>query len=112
MNTIRIKLVAIIAFGIPLLAAALFGNAPVTGAAVTGDDAAATYKAKCAACHTAKAEKFYDPAMPEAEQVEAILKGKKGEKPPYMPAFEAKGITEDQAKELSAYMKGLRTPAN
>jgi cytochrome c1 len=44
--------------------------------------------------------------------VQAILKGKKGEKPPYMPAFETKGITEDDAKALAAYMKSLRTPAN
>jgi hypothetical protein len=63
-------------------------------------------------CHSAKADKFYDPAVPEAEQVTAILKGKKGEKPPFMPAFEAKGITEDDAKALVTYMKGLRAPAN
>jgi len=63
-------------------------------------------------CHSPKAEKFYDPAVPETEQVQAILKGKKGEKPPYMPAFEEKGITEDDAKALAAYMKSLRVPAN
>jgi cytochrome c1 len=40
------------------------------------------------------------------------LKGKKGEKPPYMPGFEAKGMTEDQAKALAAYMRTLRTPAS
>jgi mono/diheme cytochrome c family protein len=63
-------------------------------------------------CHSPKAEKFYDPSRPDEEQVQAILKGKKGEKPPYMPAFETKGITEDDAKALAAYMKSLRTPAN
>jgi len=40
--------------------------------------------------------------------VQAILKGKKGEKPPNMPAFEEKGITADQAKELVALMKQLK----
>jgi mono/diheme cytochrome c family protein len=59
-------------------------------------------------CHTPKAEKFYDPSRPEEEQVQAILKGKKGEKPPYMPAFEEKGITEDGAKALVTYMKTLK----
>jgi mono/diheme cytochrome c family protein len=74
-------------------------------------DDAATYKAKCAMCHTATASKFFDPAKPEAEQVQVILKGKKGEKPPYMPGFAEKGMTEDEAKALAAYMKTLK-PAN
>ena len=42
----------------------------------------------------------------------AILKGKTAAKPPNMPAFEAKGITAEQAKALAEYMKSLRTPAN
>jgi hypothetical protein len=40
--------------------------------------------------------------------VEAVLKGKKGEKPPNMPAYQEKGITEDQAKALVAHMKSLK----
>ncbi|MBK6589771.1 MAG: cytochrome c [Acidobacteria bacterium] len=88
----------------------IFKVTPTMVAASAADDPATVYKAKCAACHTPKADKFYNPAMPEAEQVQVILKGKKGEKPPYMPGFEAKGMTEDEAKGLAAYMKGLKTP--
>ncbi len=76
------------------------------------DDAATVYKTKCAACHTAKAEKFFDPAKTDEEHIAVILKGKKGEKPPFMPGFEAKGMTQEQAKALAEYMKGLRTPAS
>lgn len=71
-------------------------------------DAAATYKAKCQACHGAAAEKKFDPALPEADLVQIVLKGKKGEKPPFMPAFGEKGVTEDQAKALVALMKSLK----
>jgi mono/diheme cytochrome c family protein len=71
-------------------------------------DAAKTYKSKCVACHGAKAEKKYDPAKPDDEQVQAILKGKKGEKPPNMPEYATKGVTEEQAKALVAHMKSLR----
>lgn len=71
-------------------------------------DATATYKAKCQACHGAAAEKKFDAAIPEAELVQVILKGKKGEKPPFMPAFGEKGINEEQAKALVAFMKSLK----
>jgi mono/diheme cytochrome c family protein len=71
-------------------------------------DAAATYKAKCFACHGAKAEKRFDPALTDEQMVDTILKGKKVEKPPNMPAFEEKGITGDQAKALIAYMKSIK----
>jgi hypothetical protein len=40
--------------------------------------------------------------------VQAVLKGKKPEKPPNMPAFEDKGITADQAKALVDYMKSVK----
>ena len=72
------------------------------------DDAAATYKTKCVACHGANAEKKFDATLPEAEMVKAILTGKKLEKPPNMPAYAEKGITEEQAKALAAYMKSLK----
>ena len=70
-------------------------------------DAAGTYKAKCFACHGAKAEKKWDSTHPEGQMVESIMKGKKAEKPPNMPAFEEKGITADQAKLLITYMKSI-----
>jgi mono/diheme cytochrome c family protein len=71
-------------------------------------DAAATFKAKCQACHGAAAEKKFDATLPEADLVQVVLKGKKGEKPPFMPAFGEKGVTEDQAKALVAFMKSLK----
>jgi mono/diheme cytochrome c family protein len=73
------------------------------------DDAAGTYKtAKCVVCHGAKAEKKFDATLAEADMVKAIMSGKKGEKPPNMPAYAEKGISEDQAKALIAYMKSLK----
>jgi mono/diheme cytochrome c family protein len=108
----RTKLFAVIFFAFPLFAVAMFNTKPVRVAANNLDDAPTVYKAKCAMCHSPKAEKFFDPAKTDDDHVQIILKGKKGEKPPYMPGFEAKGMTEDEAKGLAAYMKGLRTPAN
>ena len=71
-------------------------------------DAAATYKAKCVACHGAAAEKKFDATIADTDLVQIILKGKKGEKPPFMPAYEEKGINEEQAKALVAHMKSLK----
>ena len=78
------------------------------GVRPSSDDAAATYKTKCFACHGAKAEKKFDPAKSDEESVQMILSGKKMEKPPNMPGFEEKGITADQAKALVTYMKSLK----
>jgi mono/diheme cytochrome c family protein len=76
----------------------------------TGDDfdAAGTYKAKCVACHGGAAEKKFDATLSDNDMLQAVLKGKKPEKPPNMPAFEERGITADQAKALVDYMKTLK----
>ena len=109
LNRIKILAVAILVF--PLLVITGFNAGPtVTPAAAA--DTAATYKAKCAMCHSPKAEKLYDPAKKDEEHVQVILKGKKGEKPPYMPGFEEKGMQPEEAKALAEYMRTLRTPAN
>ena len=108
MRTTTIKLFTIALFALPLIFLMAFKAAPVRGAGTAVDDPAAEYKAKCAACHTPTASKFYDPAKSDEEHVQTILKGRKGEKPPYMPGFEAKGMTEDGAKALAAYMKTLK----
>ena len=71
-------------------------------------EAAGTYKTKCVACHGAKAEKKFDATLSDADLSQIVLKGKKPEKPPNMPAFEERGITPDQAKALVAYMKTLK----
>ena len=85
----------------------------VSGAAQTDavkfTDTAQYYKdAKCVVCHGQKAEKKFNVELKEEEMVEAILKGKKPEKPPNMPAYEPKGITAEQAKTLIEYMKQLK----
>ena len=91
-------------------AALAFGVVVSAGARTGGDefDAAKTYKSKCHACHGAKAEKKFDASKSDDENIQIILKGKKAEKPPHMPAFEEKGITADQAKALLDYMKSLK----
>ena len=71
-------------------------------------DAGAVYKAKCQVCHGAAAEKKFDVTLPDADLVQIVLKGKKGEKPPFMPAYGEKGVTEEQAKALVAFMKSLK----
>jgi mono/diheme cytochrome c family protein len=72
-------------------------------------DPAAYYKAKCVACHGQKAEKKFDDTLTEEQKLDAILKGKKPEKPPNMPAYGEKGVTPEQAKGLLEYMKQLRS---
>lgn len=90
-----------------LLALAAFAIIMLTSAAVPtraqGDDVAATYKAKCAMCHGAKAEKAFDAAKDDAALTESVLKGVK----PKMPSYDQK-LTPEQAKQLVSYMKSLR----
>ena len=71
-------------------------------------DAAATYKAKCQMCHGPKADKKFDNTKSDEEHLQIILKGKKAEKPPNMPAYEEKGMTADEAKALLELMKSLQ----
>jgi mono/diheme cytochrome c family protein len=85
-----------------------FKETPARVGAFITEDAAVTYKTKCAACHTPKADKFFDPAKTDDEHVQIIMKGKKGEKPPFMPGYEAKGMTEVEAKAMVEHMKTLK----
>ena len=97
--------------GIAALATATLmsvGLLSVPARSASEDDAGATYKTKCVACHGAKAEKKFDATVPEADMLKVILTGKKMEKPPNMPAYGEKGISEDQAKALIVYMKSLK----
>ena len=110
MSSNTIKLIAIAAvFGFAIAFAA-YRPGPVGAAVVAGDPAGMFKDQKCIMCHTATAAKFFDPKKADAELVDAIIKGKKGEKPPNMPAFDGK-ITPEQAQEMVTYMKGLRTAA-
>jgi hypothetical protein len=47
--------------------------------------------------------------LTDEQLVEAILKGKKPEKPPNMPAYGEKGVTAEHAKGLVEYMKQLKS---
>jgi mono/diheme cytochrome c family protein len=106
------KTVKIIA-AVGMVAAIMVATALVSVTAKTANDdpfdAAATYKAKCVACHGQKAEKKFDPSLTDEQLVDAVLKGKKPEKPPNMPAYGEKGITPEQAKALVDQMKQLKS---
>ena len=108
MKSNKSKLFVIIVFAAAVVFLAALKSSPVIVSASAVEDPAAAYKAKCAMCHGPTAAKAYDPAKPEEAQVETILKGRKGEKPPFMPGYEAKGMTADEAKALNTYMKSLR----
>jgi len=87
------------------LAALWITPIPVRG---SDDDTAALFKSKCVACHGATAEKKFDATKDDAVLVDTVMKGRKMEKPPNMPAYEEKGITADQAKALVAFMKSQK----
>ena len=104
----RLLLIATTITAIFLFGAIFYGAATAQGEAQASDPAA-FYKAKCVACHGPKADKKFDPALTEEQYIDAILKGKKPEKPPNMPAYGEKGVTQEQAKGLLDHMKQLRT---
>jgi mono/diheme cytochrome c family protein len=103
----RTQNIAITILGIFLFGAIFFSVSPAQGE-VQPSDPAAYYKAKCIACHGPKADKKFDASLTDEQLLEAILKGKKPEKPPNMPAYGEKGVTADQAKGLLDHMKQLR----
>lgn len=94
-------------------AMALFAVILVISALAQGEaqpsDPGAFYKGKCVACHGQKAEKKFDSSIPDEQLVDIVMKGKKPEKPPNMPAYGEKGVTAEQAKALVDYMKQLKS---
>ena len=72
-------------------------------------DAGAFYKAKCVACHGQKAEKKFDTTLTDEQLIDAVINGKKPEKPPNMPGYGEKGVTAEQAKALVEQMKQLKS---
>ena len=103
----RAKNIAITIAAIFLFGLIFYSVAPAQGEAQPSDPAA-YYKAKCVACHGQKAEKKFDATLTDEQYLDAILKGKKPEKPPNMPAYGEKGVTPEQAKGLLEHMKQLR----
>ena len=106
MKLLRNTIIAIAA--IFLFTMVFLSVAPAQGEAQPSDPAA-FYKAKCVACHGPKAEKRFDASLTDEQYIDAILKGKKPEKPPNMPAYGEKGVTAEQAKGLLEHMKQLRS---
>jgi mono/diheme cytochrome c family protein len=104
----RVKNIAIIVAAIFLFGVVFYSVTSAQGEAQPSDPAA-FYKAKCVACHGQKAEKKFDASLTDDQYLDAIMKGKKPEKPPNMPAYGEKGVTQDQAKALLEYMKQLRS---
>ena len=104
----RVKTIPIGIASLLLFILVLFGIVRAQGE-VQPSDPAAYYKAKCVACHGPKADKKFDASLTDEQLLDAILKGKKPEKPPNMPAYGEKGVTSEQAKALLDHMKQLRT---
>ena len=103
----RVKNTAITIAAIFLFGLVFYNVAPAQGEAQPSDPAA-YYKAKCVMCHGQKAEKKFDATLTDEQQLDAILKGKKPEKPPNMPAYGEKNVSAEQAKALLDYMKQLK----
>ena len=78
------------------------------GTDVQPSDTAAYYKSKCVMCHGKKAEKKFNASLTDEQMVDAVLNGKKAEKPPHMPGYGAKGVSAEQAKALVEHMKHLK----
>lgn len=88
------------------------GLIAVCSSTAVAQDAAATYKAKCAMCHGADGKggkmgtkDFASPeikAESDAQLTETITKGK----PPKMPAYEGK-LKDTEIKDLVTYIRGL-----
>ena len=103
----KLKVITITTWTVALICVMVVG-AGATRTKPQAFDAAAYYKGKCVMCHGKKAEKKFNASLTDDQLVEAVLKGKKVEKPPHMPAYSEKGVTADQAKALVAHMKELR----
>lgn len=104
----RVKHIAMAVIATFLLGALFYSVVPAQGE-TQPSDTAAYYKAKCLMCHGPKAEKKFDNTLTEEQHIDAILKGKKPEKPPNMPAYGDKGVSAEQAKALLDYMKQLKS---
>jgi len=92
--------------GFALVTAVLFLSVPARS--FNDEDASALYNTKCKMCHGATAEKKFDKTKADDDLWPIVLNGKQAEKPPNMPKFSDRGLTEAQAKALVTYMKSLK----
>jgi len=105
---IEVRKMVIGLVAVVLFAAGLLISVTAQGE-VQASDPAAFYKTKCVACHGQKAEKKFDSSLTNEQLIDAVMKGKKPEKPPNMPAYSDKGVTAEQAKGLVEHMKLLKS---
>lgn len=78
---------------------------------VFAQDGGTLYKTKCAACHGAEGQGKIGPALKgtslSADQIVTVLtKGDEAKKPPHKKPVN--GISDDDAKAVAAYVKGLK----
>jgi len=97
------KLIKLAAIALAPLAALAAGKPPLQSTVSPSADAAATYKAKCVACHGVKADKSFDPSKSDEDLLKAVLTGVK----PRMPAFE-KSLDVEAGRALVAHMREAR----
>ncbi len=79
--------------------------------AFAAEDGAALYKSKCASCHGPDGAGKVGPAvkgttLTEAQIADVLTKGAAGKKAPHAKGMT--GMTEDQAKAVATYVKGLK----
>jgi len=101
-----------LSFRVILVALVACGLMAVCASPAVAQDAAATYKAKCAMCHGADGKggkmgtkDFASPdiqKLTDAQLAETISKGK----PPKMPSYEGK-LKDTEIKDLVTYIRGL-----
>jgi mono/diheme cytochrome c family protein len=104
----RLVNIAVAVIGASLLAVFVMVSVDARANVEDQFDAAGAYKTKCVACHGAAADKRFDKTLTDEQLVDSVMKGKKPEKPPNMPAYGEKGITAEQAKSLVDYMKSIK----
>jgi mono/diheme cytochrome c family protein len=97
-------------FLIPLIAITLIISFAVAQPALA-QDGAATYKAKCAACHGPEGQGKIGPALKgtslSADQIADLLtKGDDAKKPPHKKALS--GLSADDAKAVATFVKSLK----
>jgi mono/diheme cytochrome c family protein len=75
------------------------------------DDAAATYKAKCATCHGPEGQGKIGPALKgtsltDGQIVDVLTKGNDAKKVPHKKPIS--GLSAEDAKAVAAFVKGLK----
>jgi cytochrome c5 len=110
LKTVRFKKISAVFGCLPLLAITLNASHAVKKTPGASDiDPASIYRdEQCISCHGPRAGRFFDAKKDDNQLIETVLRGRRAETPPDMPAFGEKGMTTDQAKALVAYMKSLR----